>query len=44
MAAQIARPSIETIPGNQILLRTDPNVKLDLKYLRGQIATTTLTP
>jgi hypothetical protein len=37
MAAQIARPGIETIPGNQILLRPDPNVKLDLEYLRGQI-------
>jgi hypothetical protein len=37
MAAQIARPGIETIPGNQILLRRDPKVKLDLDYLRGQI-------
>jgi hypothetical protein len=37
MAAQIARPGIETIPGNQILLRPDPKVKLDLDYLRGQI-------
>lgn len=37
MAAQIARPGIETIPANQILLRPDPNVKLDLDYLRGQI-------
>ena len=37
MAAQIARPGIETIPGNHILLRPDPNVKLDLEYLRGQI-------
>jgi hypothetical protein len=37
MAAQIARPGIETIPGNHILLRPDPNVKLDLDYLRGQI-------
>ncbi len=37
MAAQIARPGIETIPGNQILLRPDPSVKLDLDYLRGQI-------
>jgi hypothetical protein len=37
MAAQIARPGIETIPGNHILLRPDPNVKPDLDYLRGQI-------
>jgi hypothetical protein len=37
MAAQIARPGIETIPGNHILLRPDPKVKLDLDYLRGQI-------
>jgi hypothetical protein len=37
MAAQIARPGIETIPGNHILLRPDPNAKLDLEYLRGQI-------
>src|SRR6516164_3711079 len=37
MAAQIARPGIETIPGNHILLRPDANVKLDLDYLRGQI-------
>jgi hypothetical protein len=37
MAAQIARPGIETIPGNQVLLRPDPKVKLDLDYLRGQI-------
>jgi hypothetical protein len=37
MAAQIVRPGIETIPGNHILLRPDPNVKLDLNYLRGQI-------
>jgi hypothetical protein len=37
MAAQIARPGIETIPGNHILLRPDPDVKLDLDYLRGQI-------
>src|SRR6201981_1310304 len=37
MAAQIARPGIEAIPGNHILLRPDPNVKLDLDYLRGQI-------
>jgi hypothetical protein len=37
MAAQIARSGIETIPGNHILLRPDPNAKLDLGYLRGQI-------
>ena len=37
MAAQIARPGVETIPGNVILLRPDPDVKLDLDYLRGQI-------
>jgi hypothetical protein len=37
MAAQIARPGIETIPGNHILLRPEPNVTLDLDYLRGQI-------
>jgi len=37
MAAQIARPGIETIPGNHILLRPDPSVKLDLDYLRAQI-------
>jgi hypothetical protein len=37
MAAQIARPGIETIPGNQILLRPDPGEKLNLDYLRGQI-------
>jgi hypothetical protein len=37
MAAQIARLGIETIPGNHILLRPDPSVKLDLDYLHGQI-------
>src|SRR5260370_9534120 len=37
MAAEIARPGIETIPGNHILLRPDPNVKLDLEYVRGQV-------
>ena len=37
MAAQLARPGIETTPGNQILLRPDPNAKPDLDYLRGQI-------
>lgn len=37
MAGQITRPGIQTIPGNQILLRPDPTVKLDLDYLREQI-------
>jgi hypothetical protein len=37
MAAQIARPGIETIPGNHILLRPDPKANPDLDYLRGQI-------
>jgi len=37
MAAQISRPGIETIPGNQILLRPDPKAKPDLDYLRAQI-------
>jgi hypothetical protein len=37
MAAQIARPGMQTIPGNQILLRPDPKAKLDLVYLREQI-------
>jgi hypothetical protein len=37
MAAQIARPGIQTIPGNQILLRPDPKAKPDLDYLREQI-------
>ena len=37
MAAKIARPGIQTIPGNQILLRPDPKAKLDLDYLRAQI-------
>ena len=37
LAAQIARPGIETIPGNHILLRPDPNEKPDLEYLRGQV-------
>ena len=37
MAAEIARPGIETIPGNNILLRPDPAAKPDLDYLRGQI-------
>src|SRR5215468_4831082 len=37
MAAKISRPGIETIPGNQILLRPDPKAKPDLDYLRTQI-------
>jgi len=37
MAAQIARFGMETIPGNQILLRPDPNAKPDFDYLRAQI-------
>jgi hypothetical protein len=37
MAAEIARPGIETIPGNHILLRPDPDAKPDLDYLRGQV-------
>jgi hypothetical protein len=37
LAVQIARPDIETIPGNQILLRPDPKAKPDLDYLRAQI-------
>lgn len=37
MAAQMARPGIQTIPGNQILLRPDPKAKPDLDYLREQI-------
>jgi hypothetical protein len=37
MAAQITRPGIQTIPGNQILLRPDPQAKPDLDYLRTQI-------
>jgi hypothetical protein len=37
MAAQIARPGMQTVPGNQILLRPDPKAKLDLNYLRDQI-------
>jgi hypothetical protein len=37
MATQIARPGIQTIPGNQILLRPDPKAKPDLDYLRAQI-------
>jgi hypothetical protein len=37
MAQQLARPGMQTIPGNQILLRPDPSAKLDLGYLREQI-------
>ena len=37
MAEKIARPGIQTIPGNQILLRPDPSAKLNLDYLREQI-------
>jgi hypothetical protein len=37
MAAQIARPGMRTIPGNQILLRPDPKAKPDFDYLRAQI-------
>jgi hypothetical protein len=37
LAAQIARRGIGTIPGNHILLRPEPNVKIDMEYLRGQI-------
>jgi len=37
MAAQIGRPDIQTIPGNQILLRPDPGAKPDFDYLRAQI-------
>jgi hypothetical protein len=39
MAAQIARPGLQTIPGNQILLRPDPKAKPDLDYLREQVRT-----
>jgi hypothetical protein len=37
LAAQLARPGMEMIPGNQILLRPDPHAKPDLDYLRAQI-------
>src|SRR5215831_4310755 len=37
MAARISRPGMETIPGNQILLRPDPKAKPDFDYLRAQI-------
>ncbi len=37
MAAEIKRDAMETIPGNQILLRPDPAAKVDLDYLRQQI-------
>lgn len=37
MATQLARPGVQTIPGNQILLRPDPNAKPDFEYLRAQV-------
>jgi len=37
IAAQLARPGIQAIPGNQILLRPDPNAKPDIDYLRAQV-------
>lgn len=37
MASQIARPGMQTIPGNQILLRPNTEAKPDLDYLRTQI-------
>jgi hypothetical protein len=37
MAAQLARPGMETIAGNQILLRPDPQAKPDFDALRAQI-------
>jgi hypothetical protein len=37
MAAQMVRPGIRTIPGNQILLRPDPKAKPDLDCIRAQI-------
>jgi len=37
LATQIARPGIQTVPGNQILLRPDPNAKSDFDYLRAQV-------
>lgn len=37
MATQLARPGVQTIPGNQILLRPDPNAKPDFQYLRAQV-------
>ena len=37
MATQIARSGIQTIPGNQILLRPDPKAKPDFDYLRAQV-------
>ena len=37
MAGEIARAGIETIPGNQILLRPDPKAKPDFDALRAQI-------
>jgi len=43
MAAQIARPASRPFPANHILLRPDPDVKLDLDYLVGRSATIALT-
>lgn len=37
MAAHLARPGVQTIPGNQILLRPDPNAKPNFDYLRAQV-------
>jgi hypothetical protein len=37
MAGQLARPGMQAIPGNHILLRPDPEAKPDLDYLRAQI-------
>ncbi len=37
MAAEIKRGAMQTIAGNQILLRPDPAAKPDLDYLRKQI-------
>jgi hypothetical protein len=37
MAAYLARPGVQTIPGNQLLLRPDPNAKPDFDYLRAQV-------
>lgn len=37
LAARLARPGLEIIPGNQILLRPDDQAHPDLNYLRAQI-------
>ena len=37
LAARLARPGLEIIPGNQILLRPDAQAHPDLDYLRAQI-------